>query len=171
MLDFDVHGLYFEEPLCEEAAACLECAAQNYGDPAAEQALYRAYFITPRHPMVLVALYRFFYYQQRLPDALLVAERVLTIYAEQLELPADWRQLSDVRLPEDNSNYMTGLRFYLLALKGSAYLQLRMGDYEPAILRLKKVLELDEKDRLGARILIDVAQVELNRRSIHIVGQ
>ena len=171
LLDFEVQSLYFDEPLNKEAEICLDSAADHYGDPAAEKALYRAYFIAPGHTMVLVALYRFFYYQHQLADALIVAERVLNNYAIRLKLPDDWQQLSKKCLAEDNPSSVSGLRFYLLALKGAGYLQLRLGEYDSALLRLKKVLELDEKDRLGARMLVDVAQVELKRRSFHIVSQ
>jgi hypothetical protein len=52
---------------------------------------------------------------------------------------------------------MTIVRFYLLALKGAAYLELRLGKEDNAVLRLKKILELDSEDRLGAKVLLNVA--------------
>lgn len=163
-LDIDREVLYFEEPLVPDAGLCLEEAAETYGDTQAEAALMRAYFLAPEHPMVLVALYRYFYYQHRLEDALRVAERVLRVFAQRLELPEDWRYLDDARLGNGVLISMTLVRFYMLALKGAGYLQLRLGEYEPALTRLQKVVELDPSDRLGARALLDVAKASLQER-------
>lgn len=160
-LDIDREVLYFEEPLDPEASCCLDEAAETYGDARAEASLLRAYFLAPEHPMVLVALYRYFYYQHRLEDALRVAERVLRIFAQRLELPEDWRDLDEMRLGSGVLVSMTLVRFYMLALKGAGYLQLRLGEYESALARLQKVVELDSGDRLGARALIDVARASL----------
>jgi len=164
LLDIDREVLYFEEPLNPEAGRCLEEAAETYGDAQAEAALMRAYFLAPEHPMVLVALYRYFYYQHRLEDALQVAERVLRVFALRLELPEDWRDLDDARLGNGVLISMALVRFYMLALKGAGYLQLRLGEYEPALARLQKVVEIDSSDRLGARALLDVAKASLQEQ-------
>ncbi len=157
MLDFEVTDLYFEEVLSEEAEKCIDQAAENYGQSDSEISLMRAYFLEPEHPMVLVALYRYFYYQHRLQDALIVAKRVLRIYSLKLKFPNDWNELSEVYLKKHCKNTMTQVRFYLLTLKGAAYLELRLGEEKKAVSRLKKILELDSNDRLGAKILLDVA--------------
>jgi hypothetical protein len=49
------------------------------------------------------------------------------------------------------------VRFYLLALKGAGYLQLRMGEIEAGVERLEKVQELDTADRLNVSMLLEVA--------------
>lgn len=164
LLDIDREILYFEEPLEPEVGHCLDAAAETYGEAHAEASLMRAYFLAPEHPTVLVALYRYFYYQHRLEDALRVAERVLGVFARRLELPEDWRELDDARLGNGVLISMTLVRFYMLALKGAGYLQLRLGDYEPALARLQKVVELDSSDRLGARALLDVAKASLQEQ-------
>ena len=165
MLDFEGESLYFDEPLRPEARRCLDKAAIHYGESSAEQHLLRAHFLAPEHPMVLVALYRFFYYQHRYEDALMVAERVLRVFAQRLDLPADWRQLNEHCLGSGVMISMTMIRFYMLALKGAGYLELRLGRYESAIDRLYKVAELDSKDRLGAKALIEVAREALESGS------
>lgn len=162
MLDFEGESLYFDEPLPSEARRCLEEAANHYGETVAERHLMRANFLAPDHPMVLVALYRFFYYQHRYEDALVVAERVLYVFAQRLDLPTDWRQLNEHCLGSGVMISMTMIRFYMLALKGAGYIELRLGRHESAIDRLSKVAELDSKDRLGAKALIDVARESLN---------
>lgn len=165
MLDFEAEGLYYDEDLSAETQACIDRAAQSYGDAESEQRLLRAYFLEPEHPMVLVALYRFYYYQHRYEDALIVAERVLTLFAARLGLPFDWHQLEAEHVAGDALVSMTELRFYLLALKGAGYLELRLARYEPAIERLKKIVELDEKDRLSAASLLQIAEDEINRQA------
>jgi tetratricopeptide (TPR) repeat protein len=157
LLDFDGEELYFDESLNPEAKACLDQAAERYAQEQSEMALLRAYFLEPRHPMVLVALYRYYYYQHRLTDALIVAERVLRIMAQRLELPLDWHDLTEVDLGSGAMISITQIRFYLLALKGAGYLELRLGDYDSARERLQKVVELDAKDRLGGQALLEVA--------------
>ncbi|MCG8025693.1 MAG: hypothetical protein JAZ02_17165 [Candidatus Thiodiazotropha endolucinida] len=162
MLDFESDDLYFEEPLHAEAKACLERAADNYGEMLAEASLMRAYFLEPEHPMVLVALYRYFYYQHRIEDALLVAERVLQAFSKRLGLPADWHELTEMQIGSGVMVSMAMIRFYMLALKGAGYLELRLGEYESAMARLNKVVELDSNDRLGAQALLDVAREAIN---------
>ena len=81
LLDFEAESLYFDEPLKQEAQRCIEQAAASYGTVQAEGLLMRAYFLEPEHPSVLVALYRYFYYRHQLADALLVADRVLRVFA------------------------------------------------------------------------------------------
>ncbi|MES9831371.1 MAG: hypothetical protein ABW139_03925 [Candidatus Thiodiazotropha sp. DIVDIV] len=161
LLDFDSEDLYFDEALNSEAKAYLESAAENYGDAKSETDLLRAYFLEPEHPMILVALYRYFYYQHRLNEALIVAERVLVVIAKRLELPSDWRDLSEGRLGSGVMISMTLIRFYMLALKGAGFLELRLGNYDSALERLEKVAELDSKDRLGAQALLEVVRKAL----------
>ncbi|MEW8606602.1 MAG: hypothetical protein AB2594_17870 [Candidatus Thiodiazotropha sp.] len=158
LLAFDSEELYFDEAIDEEAKQCLQRASEEYGTDAAEGALLRAYLLEPEHPMVLVALYRFYYYQHRLKESLLVAERVLKVIGRRLDLPKDWRQLTEPGIGSGVMISMTMIRFYMLALKGAGYLELRLGRYQPALERLQKVAELDAKDRLGAQALLEVAK-------------
>ncbi|MES9970691.1 MAG: hypothetical protein ABW092_11710 [Candidatus Thiodiazotropha sp.] len=165
LLAFDSEELYFDEPIDTEAKACLERAAQEYGTEGAEGSLQRAYFLEPEHPMVLVALYRFYYYQHRLKESLLVAERVLKVIGKRLEFPEDWRDLSVPGIGSGVMISMTMIRFYMLALKGAGYLELRLGRYKPALERLEKVAELDAKDRLGTQALLTVVRDALSQES------
>lgn len=157
LLDFECDELYFDEPLIEAAKQLIDDAAEAYGEDEAEVFLLRAYFMEPEHPMVLVALYRFFYYQHRLDDALVVADRVLKLFAVRLNLPEDWRELSVDHVGNGVLVSMTKFRFYLWCLKGAGFLELRMGNHESAIARLQKLVELDTSDRLGGQALLDVA--------------
>jgi tetratricopeptide (TPR) repeat protein len=166
LLDFEAGQLYFDEPIDQAAKDAIEDAAELYGKARAEQLLLRAYFLEPEHPLVLVALYRYFYYQHRFDDAIRVAERVLRLFAKRLGFPEDWRELDRPRFENGVLVSMTMLRFYLLALKGAGYLELRLGKNEEALQRLYKVVELDDNDRMGAQALIDVTRYSAGLRAV-----
>lgn len=165
LLDFEADELYFDEPLSEEVEGCIQQAAEHYGDSATEHLLLRAYFLEPEHPSVLVALYRYFYYQHRYAEALRIANRVLTLFADRLGLPDSWRLVTKEDIENAARNSMVELRFYLLALKGSGYLLLRLKNFDVAIEQFRKLVEVDEKDRLGAASLLEMAEDEFNRQA------
>ena len=154
LLDFDGQDLYFEEPISDEVAKLLDDAAELYGEGEPEPLLLKAYFYAPENLTVFVALYRFFYYQHRYQDALIIAERVMQTVAPRLDFPDSWEDLTPAHLPD--ASKMTLLRFYLLSLKGAGYLHLRMNNMDTGAAMIKKVLELDEEDRLGASVLKQV---------------
>jgi hypothetical protein len=156
LLEFSQCELYFDEPMPAEADALLTLASQAYGEAQAESLLLRAYFVAPEHLSVLVGLYRYYFYQHRLADALIVADRAMAISATRLRLPDDWRALNTLHLGDAAQRSFGLLRFYLLALKASAVVLLRSGQVEESRARLKKLVELDSTDRLGANRLLEV---------------
>jgi len=164
LLDFEAQSLYFEDELPKDVEALLDAAANAYGDEHAEYNLLRAYFLEPDHLTVLVALYRYYYYQHRYQDAFLVAERSMDITARRLELRCTWQHLSLQSLGAGIIKSMTLTRFYLMALKGSGYLKLRMGENQSGLARLEKVEELDSDDRMNVRTLVQIARDELRRQ-------
>jgi hypothetical protein len=105
---------------------------------------------------VLVAIYRYYFYQHRLDDALVVAERALDVSARRLHLTGGWSSLGPITLGEAAMRSMGMLRFHLLALKGSAVILLRLGRLSEARARLKKIAEVDTRDALGALPLLEV---------------
>ncbi|MBI5109339.1 MAG: hypothetical protein HZA62_11380 [Rhodocyclales bacterium] len=153
LLELDGEGLYFDEPCSPIVESLIAEAAQHYG-PEAEPFLLRAYFLAPTQLSVLVALYRYYFYQHRLEDALVVAERALDVTAGRLHLVDGWRGIGPVSLGEAVMRSIGLLRFHLLALKGSAVILLRLGRIEEARHRLEKIAEIDERDALGANALL-----------------
>jgi len=153
LLELDGEGLYFDEPCLPEVDALIAKAAAHYGTEA-EPFLLRAYFLVPTQLSVLVALYRYYFYQHRLEDALVVAERALDVTAGRLHLVDGWRGIGPVSLGEAVMRSIGLLRFHLLALKGSAVILLRLGRIEEARRRLEKIVEIDERDALGANALL-----------------
>lgn len=158
LLDFQGETLYFDEVLAPELAALLEEASSRYGTGSAEQPLLQAYRAAPESLVVLVALYRFYYYQHRLDDAWRIAEATVALAGKRLDLPQDWRELNQDHIGFAAQRSMTMLRFYLLALKAAAYIRLRLGDTVLGEALLEKLAQLDNHDRLGAATLLQVVR-------------
>lgn len=156
LLELGDDCLYFDEPCLPEAEALIAQAARDYGQAAAEPSLLRAYFLAPEQLSVLVALYRYYFYQHRMEDALIVAERALEVSARRLHLVGGWSSIGHVALGEAVMRSMGLLRFHLLALKGSAVILLRLGRVDEACLRLSKIAEVDQRDGLGVAALLAV---------------
>jgi len=158
LLSFDAEPLYFDNPPSEQVIQLLEQAAEDYSDGTAEADLQQAYQLAPEHLMVLVALFRFYFYQHRLSEALDVILKTRDIVGRKLELPDDWRLLNETQLFKDHEHHMVMVRFYLLCLKGEAYLYARQGEAQKAIPLLEKVAALDSKDNLGTAALLKVVR-------------
>lgn len=156
LLDFTDCKLYFEDPLPAQAESLLAQAAREYGQPGAELALLRAHLLAPDNFSVLVGLYRYYFYQHRLEDALQVAERAMQLSGLHLGLPADWRSIDETSLGQAARNSFGLLRFYLLALKASCVVLLRLGQIADSRERLQKLVALDSRDQLGAGKLLEV---------------
>jgi len=163
--DFEAEDLYFNATLDPEISALLEEAANLYPEPETEMLLLRAYFLDPDDLNVLVALYRYFYYQHRLPDALKVAHKAIAASGKRLHLPEDWRHLTRLHLGQGVLVSMTLTRFYLMAHKGAGYLEMRLGDLADAVGRLQTLATIDSNDRLGVRALLALAQERLHEQS------
>jgi hypothetical protein len=154
LMDFDKAGLYFDEPVATAVQDLIAQAGAAYGDPAAEALLHKAYFLAPEALVVLVALYRYYFYQHRLDDALLVAGRTLDIVGRRLDFPDDWRRLHQEHLGYAVMRSMGLLRFYLSVLKATGYVNLRLGRMDEGRAQIEKLVELDSHDRFGGRALL-----------------
>jgi len=156
LLDFSDCKLYFEDPLPARVETLIQQASQEYGEEGAEMALLRAHLLAPENLMVLVGLYRYYFYQHRLDEALQVAERAMQLSGRQLGLPKDWQELDESRLGSAATNSFGLLRFYLLALKAASVVLLRLGRIAASRARLIKLAALDSRDQMGAAKLLEV---------------
>jgi hypothetical protein len=162
LLDFEQSELYFDEPLAQDVVRLLEAAADNYGSDEAESLLLRASLLAPQHLMVLVALYRYYFYQHRYEDALLVGECTLAVVGRRLEFPESWMYLNEANLGEGVMRSMGLVRFYLMVLKATGYINLRLGYFEIGQAMLEKLVELDSNDRIGGKALLEVLYQSMN---------
>lgn len=152
--DFEGQKLYFDDEMPTDVEQLIKSASEQYSEGGAEDCLLRAYEIAPRNLSVLVALYRYYYYQHRYQDALRTAYLAMDVVATDIDFPEHWTSLGFSDLANGVMQSFTLVRFYLLALKGAGYLNLRMGNLQEGVAMLNKVVELDSSDRLGARVLL-----------------
>ena len=146
--------LYFDDPIAPEIEVLIAKASNAYGNGEAEIYLLQAYSLAPEQLVVLVALYRYYFYQHRLNDALIIAEQALQVVGQRLGFPSGWQHLQPSRIEQLERRAVGLLRFYLLVLKASAYLHLRLEHYPEAQSQLDKLIELDSQDCLGGKTLL-----------------
>jgi hypothetical protein len=155
LLNFDQTSLYFDEPVSPDVQDLIESAARAYGEPTAEASLLKAYFLAPESLLVLVAVYRYYFYQHELDSALLVGERSLLIVGRRLGFPDEWSRLHPDFLGQAVLRSMGLLRFYMHLLKATGYVNLRLGRMERGRALIEKLIELDSHDRFGGKALLD----------------
>ncbi len=113
--------------------------------------LARARDAAPRHPVPLIALYRFHFYGHRLAEARSAGEDALAIARTALGA-----EFGDVPPSDDAARHDAAVRFYLFTLKGLAYLNLRLGAMDDARLMLGELRRLDPRDHVGGALLSHV---------------
>ena len=106
----------------KEALALIAEASAGYASGEGELPLLRAYFLAPEQLVVLVGMYRYYFYQHRLGDADQVARRAMAVAGERLDFPADWRRLDARGLGAGIRHSMGLARFWLMSLKARAIL-------------------------------------------------
>ena len=161
LLDFEGTALYFDEPLATDVEQLIAAAGDEQDPSRAEMLLLRASIAAPDHLSVIVALYRTYYFRQRLEDALQQAERGMAVCAERLGFPADWRDVMPAHVAQGAARSMPTTRFYLWALHGAGYLLMRLGRLTEALVCLDKLCALDLHDRLGGAELAHLARKKL----------
>ncbi len=145
----------FGAGLPPEAERELQQAAKRYANEASSEAhLKRAIALAPEHPATHIGLYRFYFYRNRLGEALAIGTACLAQAARYNGLSTDWRQVE--RAQADFASYSALPRFYLFTLKACAYLHMRLGELDIGAAQLAKLLELDPRDRVGGSVLRSV---------------
>lgn len=149
---------YLGEGLPAEAERHIMLAGTFYhlGD-VAETHLLEAEAIAPGHVGVLIGLYRFYFYKGQLEKALDIASKCLKKAAEENGFSVDYRDVVATDAVFDRYDDMRP-RFFLFSLKGYAYLQMRLGNFEEGLKAVEKLLELDPSDKIGSGILLEIVQ-------------
>jgi hypothetical protein len=105
---------------------------------------------------VLIALYRNHFYAHRLQPARAVARRAWWWGLRRWACPSVWRDVPAQALP--GARHDAGTRFYLFALKGLAYLSLRLGDQAKRVTRWPCCARWTRNDRVGGALIEAVRQ-------------
>lgn len=164
--EFDGQDLYFDKKMPAEVEHLILLASHTYGSTEAEEYLRKAFFLAPDNLSVLVALYRYYYYQHDYESALTVAGHALKFSGREIDFPDDWQRLTMSHIGVGAIKSMSMVRFYLISLKAAGYISLRLAKYNEAQAMLNKVVELDAADRLGAAALLAVAQRNLQNDAL-----
>ncbi|WP_319529227.1 hypothetical protein [uncultured Cohaesibacter sp.] len=158
LLDFEGGALYFNEEPSPEAALLLDRASRAPSPKLRDEALNEAEQLAPDDLNVIVALYRHYYFMQAFEEALPIADRAMSEAAKRLNLAADWHLLTMSDVEKTGGEAMPMLRFYLWALKGRAYLLMRLERFEDALAPLEKLVELDHANRLNCKPLLELTR-------------
>ncbi|MCP5364596.1 MAG: hypothetical protein H6905_05125 [Hyphomicrobiales bacterium] len=139
----------------DDILALLGDAKAAYSDPErAEAALHAALEQAPDNLSLRIAVYTFYFYANRLKDALPHAEACLAMAANALNVPADWREVN--RDSARFEGFERPQRVYLKSLVALGYCRARLGDLQSGEMILRKAASLDPQDRLAAARLADV---------------
>jgi tetratricopeptide (TPR) repeat protein len=161
LLQFDAQDLYFEQEDPAEVQALIKVAAELYGNGDSELPLLQAYMRAPESLNVLVALNRFYYYQHRLEEALLISEKALHLILAGIDFPEDWQQLQMSHISAAPKQKMTRIRLYLFTLKSIGFLNMRLERLELSRGIFEKLVALDDRDRIGAKGLLELVERRL----------
>ncbi len=131
-------------------------AASSVDQDRAESLFLQAQQLDSHCLQTYFALYKFYFFQNRLVDAKRVVIAGLEEAARQGGFPSDYRRLAQNRQKWDlYANDIT--LFYLYTLKALAFIKLRLGFTIDAQLILSHLQQLDPEDLSGASVIIDLA--------------
>ena len=162
LLEFEAGDLYFEQVDLPEVQDLIRFASELYGSGEAELPLLQAYLRAPESLNVLVALNRFYYYQHRLTEALMISEKALNLIRQNIDFPVDWQQLERTHITDAPKESLTQIRLYLFTLKSIGFLNMRLENLELSRGIFEKLIALDDKDRIGAKGLLDVLELRVS---------
>jgi tetratricopeptide (TPR) repeat protein len=162
LLEFDATDLYFEQVDSIEVQDLIRTASELYGSGEAELPLLQAYLRAPESLNVLVALNRFYYYQHRLAEALMISEKALKLIQCGIDFPNDWQQLERTHITEAPKESLTRVRLYLFTLKSIGFLNMRLENLALSRSIFEKLIALDDKDRIGAKGLLEVLELRVS---------
>jgi hypothetical protein len=152
----ETSGISFH-PAPPEAEKLLREAARAYSDTETAGAILKeADRLYGEYLPVVLGCYKFHFYKGSLAEAIAYAWKSARIMGRQLGLP----ELFDNVRPGDAafSEYESGPRFYLFAMKAVGSFHARLGEKERGLDILGKVRSLDPLDRLGVSRLIAVIE-------------
>ncbi|WP_142849268.1 hypothetical protein [Telmatospirillum sp. J64-1] len=146
---------FFDEDIPAEAERALHLVAHYWHDTdEAEAYLHAALGLAPNHLAISISAYKFFFYKNRLEDALPHAEACLGHALRRLNLGPDWQALE----PEDAdfTSWKPEARFLLFVLKAYGYVLVRLGRVAEGRAPVAKAVQLDTADRTGSNRLLNV---------------
>ena len=158
---------YYGGHLPAQAERALHAVGLCWEDEQASEAhIKHALAIAPDHLAVHYGAYKFYYYRRRLKEALPHVEAWVVEAIKRNHFPSNWRDVKSEHA--DFNNFDGEPRVFLFSLRAYGWLLARLRRVEEGRAALRKVAELDLKDRMGAlRLLaiLDQPQDEDEERS------
>jgi tetratricopeptide (TPR) repeat protein len=161
LLDFEAVDLYFLKEDSLEVQALIKTSSELYSSGEAELPLLQAYLRAPESLNVLVALNRFYYYQHRLNEALLISEKALVLIRASIDFPLDWQDITIKHITAAPKERLSQIRLYLFTLKSIGFLNMRLENLEYSRRIFEKLISLDDKNRIGAEGLLELVEQRL----------
>jgi tetratricopeptide (TPR) repeat protein len=138
--------------------ALLQQAVAAYEDSErAEQLLWQAQALDPEQPATYIALYKFYFYKNRLAEAEDAVRLALAQAARAGGFSEDWRRLTVTTADWTAADGPE--RAYLYGLKALAFIRLRQGDNENSSAILARLEQLDPVDQVGGSVIRQLVSV------------
>lgn len=152
-MTFDMDAFKTEMPA--EILALLGDAENPYSNFEQSEAVLRAAVEkAPDNLALRIATYTFYFYANRMHEAIPHAEVCLGMAARALGIPEDWRQVGPDSA--DFSGLEQSQRVYVKSLMALGFCRARIGDLAEGEALLRKAASLDPQDRIGAAALADL---------------
>ena len=74
----------------------------------------------------------------------------------------DWQQLERTHITDAPKESLTRIRLYLFTLKSIGFLNMRLENLELSRGIFEKLIALDDKDRIGAKGLLDILELRVS---------
>jgi hypothetical protein len=160
MHQFDRIGerVFFSPNISTEVNMLLQAAvaASSHDQSKAEKLFLQEKQLDSQFLQTYFALYKFYFFQKKLIDAERIVLAALAESARQGGFPNDCRQLVHDK-QKWNLYQNKGALFYLYTLKALAFIKLRLGFPEDALLILSHLQQLDPEDFSGASVIMALA--------------
>ncbi|MGA9383278.1 MAG: hypothetical protein WBV73_31325 [Phormidium sp.] len=137
----------------DEVKDLLVLAAKNWDNTAESEKYINEALGKTDNTEVLVTAYRYFVYKYKYPQALQVAEKVMSIIKNAESFPDDWEELKPILLSRSQDPQ---IRLFLNAYGASGFVLAKMGELEKAKVATARVKEVDPKNEFGAAIIFDI---------------
>lgn len=145
----------FDTP--RDALEILEGARAALSQPVqSEAAVLAALQVAPDDRAVRMGAYKFYFYSNRLAEAVPHAAWCIRDGARALGLPEDWRQLA----PGSVScvGYAKAPRFLVQSLVAYGWCKARIGEIEEGLEAFAQAIAIDPSDSFGVRRLVEVVR-------------
>lgn len=151
MFEDDLAGLDLDLPPAAERVLILAGAA--WADAAAAEAhVLEAVALAPDSLATRIGAYKFYFYRNRLAQALPYAADCLSLAARRLNRAQDWRLVS----AEEGGDGTPWARLWLQSLIAYGYVQARLGQWDEAREALEKAAAMDRHGAFAAARLLAI---------------